>query len=82
MKSDSPASQANTTASPQESPQWQRVDMDRSQTEATTVGERIVADGWSKTRIHGTQDTTTIIYRHADARRETMRRRLRETLEK
>ena len=82
MKSDSPESQANSTDSPKESRQWRGVDVDRSPSTVITIGHRLVADGWSKTRIHGTQDSATVVYRRSDAKREALRRRLREVLDK
>ena len=82
MKSNSTGSRASSTDSPKESPRWTRAHVDQSQRKAITVGQSIVADGWSRTRIHGAQDSATVVYRHSDARREAMRRRLREALNK
>ena len=82
MKSNSPGSRADSTDSPKESPQWQLVDVTRSQSKVITAGQRVVADGWSRTRIHGSRDSATVVYRHSDAKRETMRRRLREALDR
>lgn len=83
MKSGSPESGANSTGSPKEIGRWRSVDVDRTQgTVVTAVGQVIVADGWSRTRIHGAQESATVVYRDSDARRETMRRRLREALDR
>ena len=81
MRSDSPGSRPNSTDSPTESRQWRGVDVDRSQGSVVTAGHRLVADGWSRTRIHGTQDSVTVVYRSSDARREMLRRRLLEVLD-
>ena len=71
MKSDSPESRANPTDSPKETPQWTHADVDRSQgTVVTIVGHRVVPDGWSRTRIHGAQESATVVYRRSDAERE------------
>ena len=80
MNSGSLGSRANSTDSPRESCEWKPVNLDRSRPRVATVGQCIVADGWGRTRIGGTQDSAAVVYRHADATREAMRRRLREVL--
>ena len=83
MKSDSLGLGANLTGSPKEIGHWTSVKVDRDQgTVVTVVGQSIVADGWSRTRIHGAQEFATVVYRDSDAKRETMRRRLRDALDR
>lgn len=82
MKSDSLESRANLSDSPKVSPEWRPAPVDRSQNEVVTAEPSIVADGWSRARIHGDSDSAKVVYRHSDARREAIRRRLREALHK
>ena len=54
--------------------------MKPSRSVVVTIERPVVAEDWSRIRIGGAQDSATIIYRHAEARRATMRKRLREVL--
>lgn len=82
MKSDSLGSRANSTDSPTVSPKWEPATVDPSQNEVITAKENVVADGWSRVRIRGDSDSAKVVYRHSDAKREAIRRRLREVLYK
>lgn len=80
MKSNSLGSRANSTDSPTVSPKWEPAKVDRSQDEVVTAKENVVADGWSSVRIRGDSDSAMVVYRRSDAKREAIRRRLRQVL--
>ena len=81
MKSGNTESRTRLTDSPKvPDPQWKRVEVMPSPEEVSTVGLSGQADGWSRARIRGDSDSVKIVYRYADARREAVRKRLREVL--